>query len=176
MMSLASNMFAESSPLLLWDREHAYTREAIDLYYEVPEKKVSGFALSLRRRNRSRTRFLIEISKQLWVLESVPGDVNPEESDGEVEKVFQTLQSLPSEIPSRKWLVDYMMELGFFKSLSQWVGNNLMKSGDHETWAFDLQGKSTLVVVLMVEVQVLEEDEEAVVVLDQIWKIICIWS
>ncbi|RZC73065.1 hypothetical protein C5167_048545 [Papaver somniferum] len=32
------------------------------------------------------------------------------------------------------------MELGFFKSLSQWVGNNLMKSGDHETWAFDLQG------------------------------------
>ncbi|RZC62884.1 hypothetical protein C5167_024664, partial [Papaver somniferum] len=107
---------------------------------QVAEKKVSGFALSLRRRNRPRTRFLIEISKQLWVLESVPGDVNPEESDGEVEKVFQTLQSLPSEIPSRKWLVDYMMELGFFKSLSQWVGNNLMKSGDHETWAFDLQG------------------------------------
>ncbi|KAI3884837.1 hypothetical protein MKX03_009927 [Papaver bracteatum] len=78
--------------------------------------------------------------KQLWVLDSVPGDVNPEESDGEVEKVLQTLQSLPSEIPSRKWLVDHMMELGFSKSLSQWIGSNLKKSGDHETWAFDLQG------------------------------------
>ncbi|RZC57487.1 hypothetical protein C5167_004788, partial [Papaver somniferum] len=66
-----------------------------------------------------------------------------------------------------------MMELGFFKSLSQWVGSNLKKYGYHETWVFDLQGgvdmfnsdrKSTLVVVLMVEVRVLEEDEEEVVV------------
>ncbi|MCL7031442.1 hypothetical protein MKW94_012873 [Papaver nudicaule] len=80
------------------------------------------------------------LPKQLWVLDSVPGEVNPEESDGEVEKVLQTLQSLPSEIPSRKWLVDHMMELGFSKSLSQWIGSNLKKSGDHETWAFDLQG------------------------------------
>ncbi|MCL7052063.1 hypothetical protein MKW94_013221, partial [Papaver nudicaule] len=27
-------MFAEGSPPLSWDREHAYTREAIELYYE----------------------------------------------------------------------------------------------------------------------------------------------
>ncbi|MCL7030231.1 hypothetical protein MKW94_009851 [Papaver nudicaule] len=27
-------MFAESSPPLSWDREHAYTRDAIELYYE----------------------------------------------------------------------------------------------------------------------------------------------
>ncbi|KAI3840181.1 hypothetical protein MKW92_016704 [Papaver armeniacum] len=62
-------------------------------------------------------------AEQLWVLDSVPGDVNPEESDGEV-----------------RWLVDHMMDPGFSESLSQWIGSNLKKSGDHETWAFDLQG------------------------------------
>lgn len=32
------------------------------------------------------------------------------------------------------------MELGFSKSLSHWIGSNLKKLGDHETWAFELQG------------------------------------
>lgn len=36
------------------------------------------------------------------MLDSVPGNVNPENSDGEVEKVLKTLQGLPSLIPSRK--------------------------------------------------------------------------
>ncbi|OVA02283.1 Tetratricopeptide TPR-1 [Macleaya cordata] len=41
-LSLASNMFSESSPPLPWDKEHAYTRDAIELYYEAD----SGFPLS----------------------------------------------------------------------------------------------------------------------------------
>ncbi|CAN4109491.1 unnamed protein product [Withania somnifera] len=45
---------------------------------------------------------LARLPKQLWVLDSVPGKVNPEDSDREVEKVMQTLQNLPSSIPSRK--------------------------------------------------------------------------
>lgn len=40
--------------------------------------------------------------EQLWVLDSVPGEVSRDKSDGEVEKVLQTLQSLPSSVPSRK--------------------------------------------------------------------------
>ncbi|CAK9323025.1 unnamed protein product [Citrullus colocynthis] len=80
------------------------------------------------------------LPKQLWVLDSVPGNVNPENSDGEVEKVLKTLQGLPSLIPSRKWLVNHMIELGFSKSLSEWIGSNLKKSGDHETWTFNLEG------------------------------------
>nr|GMC88816.1 protein ABHD11 [Ipomoea batatas] len=40
-------------------------------------------------------------AEQLWILDSVPGKVGQENSDGEVEKVLQTLQSLPSSIPSR---------------------------------------------------------------------------
>ncbi|XP_059668699.1 uncharacterized protein LOC132313776 [Cornus florida] len=78
--------------------------------------------------------------KQLWILDSVPGKVNPDDSDREVEKVLQTLQSLPSSVPSRKWLVNHMIELGFSKSLSEWIGSNLKKSGEHETWAFNLEG------------------------------------
>ncbi|KAI6674068.1 hypothetical protein NL676_001974 [Syzygium grande] len=74
------------------------------------------------------------------VLDSVPGEVKSENSDGEVEKVLKTLQSLPSTIPSRKWLVNHMLELGFSKSLAEWIGSNLKKSGDHETWAFNLEG------------------------------------
>ncbi|XP_010515726.1 PREDICTED: protein ABHD11-like isoform X2 [Camelina sativa] len=78
--------------------------------------------------------------EQLWVLDSVPGEVNAEKSDGEVEKVLKTLQSLPSPIPSRKWLVDHMIELGFTRSLSEWIGSNLKRSEDSETWAFNLDG------------------------------------
>ncbi|KAJ4890082.1 AB hydrolase-1 domain-containing protein [Raphanus sativus] len=78
--------------------------------------------------------------KQVWVLDSVPGEVKAEHSDGEVEKVLKTLQSLPSPIPSRKWLVDHMVELGFSRSLSEWIGSNLKRSGDSETWAFNLEG------------------------------------
>ncbi|XP_052171842.1 uncharacterized protein LOC127787845 [Diospyros lotus] len=83
-----------------------------------------------------------QLPKQLWVLDSVPGKVSPENSDGEVEKVLETLQSLPASIPSRKWLVDHMRELGFSRSLSEWIGSNLRNSGEgeRETWGFNLEG------------------------------------
>lgn len=70
----------------------------------------------------------------------MPVEVSPEYSDGEVEKVLRTLHSLPSPIPSRSWLVNHMIQLGFSKSLSEWIGSNLKKSGEKETWAFDLKG------------------------------------
>lgn len=82
----------------------------------------------------------IPLPKQLWVLDSVPGKVDPVNTSGEVEKVLETLQTLPSPIPSRKWLVEHMMKLGFSKALSDWLGSNLRKSGEQETWAFNLEG------------------------------------
>ncbi|XP_057728233.1 uncharacterized protein LOC130944096 [Arachis stenosperma] len=77
--------------------------------------------------------------KQLWVLDSVPGEVNPLNSNEEVRDVLRTLQSLPSRIPSRKWLVNHLLGLGYSKALSDWIGTNLKKVDDHETWVFDLQ-------------------------------------
>lgn len=79
------------------------------------------------------------LPKQLWVLDSVPGEVNTDNSDGEVERVLQTLASLPSSLPSRKWVVDHMVSLGFSKSLSDWIGSNLKRDNEHVTWGFDLQ-------------------------------------
>lgn len=77
--------------------------------------------------------------KQLWVLDSNPGEVNPENSSEETRDVLQTLQDLPSQIPSRKWLVDHLRELGYSKALAEWVGTNLQKSGEHMTWTFNLE-------------------------------------
>ncbi|KAI7732544.1 hypothetical protein M8C21_024150 [Ambrosia artemisiifolia] len=87
-------------------------------------------------------------AEQLWVLDSVPGIVEPEESNGDVEKVLETLQTLPETIPSRtqtyvigyRWLVDHLTNLGFTRSLSEWIGTNLKKEGEQFTWAFNLEG------------------------------------
>lgn len=36
--------------------------------------------------------------------------------------------------------MNHMLELGFSKSLSEWMGSNLKRTGDEETWAFNLDG------------------------------------
>ena len=46
--------------------------------------------------------FLLLAEAQLWVLDAVPGEVNPENSHEETRDVLHTLQSLPTQIPSRK--------------------------------------------------------------------------
>ncbi|BBN68273.1 alpha/beta-Hydrolases superfamily protein, partial [Prunus dulcis] len=75
----------------------------------------------------------------LWVLDSV-SEVIRENSDREDEKVLSN-DEIDSHPPQpTKWLVDHMIELGFSKSLSEWIGTNLKKQGDHETWAFNLDG------------------------------------
>lgn len=83
------------------------------------------------------------LPKQLWVLDSVPGEVEIDDKGGEVEKVLSTLKFLPNPIPSRRWLVDYMRNLGFSKTLSDWLGSNLKRlntSSEEVTWVFDLNG------------------------------------
>lgn len=35
--------------------------------------------------------------------------------------------------------MDHMLELGFSRSLSEWIGSNLKKQGEGVTWCFDLQ-------------------------------------
>ncbi|CAL5419655.1 unnamed protein product [Camellia sinensis] len=44
-----------------------------------------------------------------------------------------------AQLPKQKWLMDQMSRLGFSKSLSHWIGSNLKNSGEHETWAFNLE-------------------------------------
>lgn len=83
------------------------------------------------------------LPKQLWVLDSVPGEVVTDDSDGEVEKMLSTLKFIPNPIPSQRWLVDYMRNLGFSKTLSDWLGSNLKRvdtSSEEVTWVFDVNG------------------------------------
>lgn len=83
------------------------------------------------------------LPKELWVLDSVPGEVETDDNGGEVEKVLTTMKFLPNPIPSRRWLVEYMMNLGFSKTLSDWLGSNLKRvntSSEEVTWVFDLDG------------------------------------
>ncbi|XP_068664015.1 uncharacterized protein [Aristolochia californica] len=84
------------------------------------------------------------LPKQLWLLDSEPGEVNPDCTNGEVEKVLYTLQNLPASLPSRRWVVEHLLELGFSKSLSEWIGSNLKKAGDHFTWSFNLEGANEM--------------------------------
>jgi hypothetical protein len=42
-------------------------------------------------------------AEQLWVLDSVPGEVEIDDKGGEVEKVLSTLKFLPNPIPSRRY-------------------------------------------------------------------------
>lgn len=78
------------------------------------------------------------LPKQLWVLDSVPGEAQCQYGDGEVRTVLQTLKKLPPTFPSRKWLVNYMTERGFSKSFSEWISSNIKKSGTEMTMGFDL--------------------------------------
>lgn len=83
------------------------------------------------------------LPKQLWVFDSFLGVKDPEDEE-EVENVLRTLRSVPPTVPSRKWLVNHLLGLGFSKSLSEWIGSNLKKSGDHMTWAFNLDGAAEM--------------------------------
>jgi hypothetical protein len=57
----------------------------------------------LDRRGFVSVSYILFGAEQLWVLDSVPGEVKTDNSDGEVERVLQTLASIPSSLPSRKY-------------------------------------------------------------------------
>ncbi|XP_024967398.1 protein ABHD11-like [Cynara cardunculus var. scolymus] len=80
------------------------------------------------------------LPKQLWVLDIIPGRMENKSLNEELVKALHTLQTLPSQIPSREWLVDHMVNLGFSKFLSEYVSSNLKKSGEHETFSFSIEG------------------------------------
>ncbi|KAJ9548335.1 hypothetical protein OSB04_020878 [Centaurea solstitialis] len=81
---------------------------------------------------------LLEI--MLWVLDVIPGKMENKSQNEELVKALRTLQTLPSPIPSQEWLVDHMVNLGFSEFLSGYISSSLKKSGEHETFLFDIEG------------------------------------
>ncbi|KAJ8899557.1 hypothetical protein K2173_018531 [Erythroxylum novogranatense] len=131
------NMFNAAKDLSNLVTAHGWPWPDVVIGHSMGGKVALQFAQSCARGDYGQS---VVFPKQLWVLDSVPGEVSTENSDGEVEKVLKTLQSLPSTVPSRRWLVNRMIELGFSKSLSGWMGSNLKKHEEQETWAFNLDG------------------------------------
>ncbi|KAL4571610.1 hypothetical protein LXL04_018373 [Taraxacum kok-saghyz] len=73
-------------------------------------------------------------------MDSVPGKVANKSQYQELMKMLHTLQTIPTTIPSQEWLVNYMIDYGFSKFLSEWISSTLKKSGEHMTFSFDVDG------------------------------------
>ncbi|KAI3772464.1 hypothetical protein L6452_03650 [Arctium lappa] len=82
----------------------------------------------------------VPLPKQLWVLDIIPGKMENKSQNEELVKALNTLQTLPSPIPSQEWLVDHMVNLGFSKFLSEYISSSLKKSGEQETFSFNIEG------------------------------------
>ncbi|CAL9121463.1 unnamed protein product [Musa acuminata var. zebrina] len=135
-LDLPHDMVNAAKDLAKLVKSHGWAWPDVVIGHSMGGKVALEFAASVARGDYGE---LAVLPKQLWVLDSVPGEVNSDETNGEVEKVLLTLQSLPSPLPSRKWVVDHMLNLGFSKMLSNWIGSNLKNEGEHVVWAFDLQ-------------------------------------
>ncbi|XP_042440182.1 protein ABHD11-like isoform X1 [Zingiber officinale] len=135
-LDLPHNMFNGAKDMANLVKFHGWAWPDVVLGHSMGGKVALQFAASCAHGDYGESAIM---PKQLWVLDSVPGEVNSNETSGEVEKVLQTLQDLPSPLPSRKWVIDHMLSLGFSKMLSNWIGSNLNNDGEHVEWAFDLQ-------------------------------------
>eukprot|EP00898_Chlorokybus_atmophyticus_P005660 jgi/Chlat1/6095/Chrsp40S05673 len=85
---------------------------------------------------------------KVWVLDSIPNAVQESQDIGDVPRVLRTLQQLPQEIHSRRWLVDQMTAKGFSKMLVDWMASNLMRkhpdAAEPLVWTFNLEGASDM--------------------------------
>eukprot|EP00271_Cylindrocystis_brebissonii_P005982 TRINITY_DN18468_c0_g1_i1.p1 TRINITY_DN18468_c0_g1~~TRINITY_DN18468_c0_g1_i1.p1 ORF type:complete len:430 (-),score=57.28 TRINITY_DN18468_c0_g1_i1:285-1574(-) len=91
---------------------------------------------------------------RVWVLDATPGTVRAG-LDGEDHpaELIAALQQLPATVPSRRAVIDALLEAGFSSPISQWMTTNLRQikeapstngrpsaSSSGFTWVFDLLG------------------------------------
>lgn len=77
---------------------------------------------------------------QIWVLDTVPGDVFVEEGDHPRDTI-DFVSKLPVPFASRKSLTDALTGAGFTPEGAQWMATNLKPRRDGQlAWSFDLPG------------------------------------
>jgi pimeloyl-ACP methyl ester carboxylesterase len=81
---------------------------------------------------------------QVWVLDTVPGDVWCEAGDHPRDTINHA-RTIPMPIPTRKHLVDSLVGAGFTLPGAQWMTTNLTPApppaeNGELTWTFDLEG------------------------------------
>ncbi|PWA52143.1 protein ABHD11 [Artemisia annua] len=81
--------------------------------------------------------------EDIEVLDAPPGKAGNNSQFQEVKKALLTLKTIPNNPVKRidiSWLVDHLTSLGLSKFLSEWFGSSLKKSGEHETFSFNIDG------------------------------------
>mmetsp|Transcript_38083 Transcript_38083/g.84834 ORF Transcript_38083/g.84834 Transcript_38083/m.84834 type:complete len:374 (+) Transcript_38083:240-1361(+) len=84
---------------------------------------------------------------QVWVLDSLPGEVRSGQADGRDHpaRLIQTLREMPLPIASRGVLTAHLESQGFSKAVAQWAATSLRPLRPSEpsgplTWIMDLDG------------------------------------
>ncbi|CAI9117123.1 OLC1v1018460C1 [Oldenlandia corymbosa var. corymbosa] len=88
---------------------------------------------------------------RVWVLDSTPGKVRAGgDGDDHPAELITFLSRLPSEISSKRDVVDALVQEGFSNDVAQWVVTNLRQGGppgsssSSFSWIFDLNGISEM--------------------------------
>lgn len=83
----------------------------------------------------------IQIPKQTWILDSVPGTPDPS-----VHHVLKAISSIPLPIACKSTLTETLMgEYRMNKAIAQWIATNLKGKKDDFSWVFDLDIANELV-------------------------------
>lgn len=91
-------------------KSHEWEWPDVVIGHSMGGKVALDFAASVARGDYGESAVL---PKQLWVLDSIPGNVSSNDSDGEVEKVLQTLSRLASSLPSRRYALSLSLSYLF---------------------------------------------------------------
>ena len=82
------------------------------------------------------SRLSAKAPKQVWSLDSVPGNVVGDVHG--VEQVLRAIVNLPKRIPSRRALETLLAPHNFSTELVDWLGSNLQNVGDELEFVFDI--------------------------------------
>jgi len=87
----------------------------------------------------------VEPPKQAWVLDSVPGKVNTDNSG--VPEIIDSVKSIPTPIPSKKWLDSYLKDQGYPAELRHWLAQSLVPHSEVHgalDWQFCIHGAASM--------------------------------
>lgn len=89
---------------------------------------------------------------KVWVLDTTPGLVKGgRDGEDHPKELISSLQQMPSQVPSRRAVVDFLSAQGFSLGVAQWMTTNLRSEGkkvgsqeENFSWIFDLNGISDM--------------------------------
>lgn len=125
-----------------------YTQEGRDWPTMVTGHSLGGkVALEYLRLLQHHPNTHIKLPKEVWILDSQLGPVsNALPSSLKIDRLFQTINSIPLPIPSRKWLYSHIRnDHGMSLEMAHWLGSNLEGHPNGPLqWMFNVQGAAEM--------------------------------